>query len=105
MKQLKTGASTGTEEMFGKPTSVTHLWVEDQNGNKISNEEMLELFNNLTAVGYWVKRRYDLTKVQEETYKKYSYGGLVTNITEKDVMLNGKELIPRNLFHKIFQLD
>lgn len=104
MKKLHIAHSQKPGNVFpgaDSPGMITTMWLEDEEGNKISDEEMKKLFLNLEAIGYWVKRKTPV----KAAYQKYSFGGMVTTITQKDVILNGKDRIPKSLFHKIYTLD
>lgn len=82
--------------------AVIRQWMEDEDGNRLTNEDVYDLFANNEAIGVYVKKRYDA--LFDGDAQRFPLGGRITDIDEENVLVDNQP-IPKASFHLLYELD
>lgn len=98
MRHVEQRSTTGEKDGF---TTYSLYLVDKETGRRIQDWEVFDGFRNLTMTGIFVKVKGSALLDGDN---KIIPGGPITEITDKDVFINGRPF-PRDQFHQYYELD
>ena len=93
--------------IYGREATYIETFLVDQNNNRVTNREVFKLFKNMQATGIFVKCKLDTQNTEPHPYitaNSLPWLGPITQIDATHIYI-GSAAIPRELFHKLYELD